>query len=120
MTGGLGRGDAEGVREDGRAQAEAPDEVLTLYETAMRSRDGGAFYRYGLVLERRGDHALAAALFRHGQRLGDCRAAVRSIQIQAGWTPEARGASPRAVRPVSVEQCGDRLGPLPQSWRELY
>ncbi|MET0208381.1 MAG: TonB family protein [Burkholderiaceae bacterium] len=100
--------------EDGRAQAESPDEVLTLYETAMHSRDGGAFYRYGLVLERRGDHALAAALFRHGQRLGDCRAAVRSIQIQAG------GASPRAVRPVSVEQCGDPLEPRPQGWRELY
>ncbi|TXG00955.1 tetratricopeptide repeat protein [Massilia arenae] len=106
--------------EDGRAQAEAPDEVLTLYETAMRSRDGGAFYRYGLVLERRGDHALAAALFRHGRTLGDCRAAVRSIQIQAGWTPEARGASPRAVRPVSVKRCGDRLEPLRPSWRELY
>ena len=106
--------------EDGRAQAEAPDEVLTLYETAMQSREGGAFYRYGLVLERRGDHALAAALFRHGQRLGDCRAAVRSMQIQAGWTPEARRASPRAIRPVLVAQCEDRLAPVPQSWRELY
>jgi len=106
--------------EDGRAQAETPDEVLTLYETAMRSRDGGAFYRYGLVLERRGDHALAAALFRHGQRLGDCRAAIRAIQTRVGVTLEAGGVSPRTIRPVSVEQCGGSLEPRPQGWRELY
>jgi TonB family protein len=106
--------------EDGRAQAEAPHEVLALYETAMQSRDGGAFYRYGLVLEQRGDHALAAALFRHGQRLGDCRAATRSIRIRAGWRLEAGGASGRGIRPASVEQCGDPLEPRPQHWRELY
>ena len=106
--------------EAGRAQAEAPDEVSALYETAMQARDGAAFYRHGLVLERRGDHALAAALFRHGQRLGDCRAAVRSIKIRAGWRLEQGGASARGIRPVSVEQCGDRLEPRPQYWPELY
>lgn len=100
--------------EEGRADAEHADEAPMLYEMAMRARDPAAFYRYGLVVEQRGEAGLAAALFRHGKMLGDCRAAMRYTRIRARWDPEARKALQGTIRPTSEVQCPVALDAKPQ------
>ncbi len=99
--------------EAGRAQAGHPDEVLTLYEAAMQARDPAAFYRYGRILEQRGEADRAKALFRHGKKMGDCRAALRSIRIEAGWQRRDSTRLPGAIRPTSEEQCPAGIDPRP-------
>lgn len=64
--------------ELGLGNVQDDDRAAALYRQAMRSRHPAAFYRYGVILERRGDEDLAAAAFRQGAVLGDCRAALRS------------------------------------------
>jgi len=97
--------------EAGRVQAEHPDEALTLYQAAMGARDPAAFYRYGLLMGQRGKADLAAALFKHGRRMGDCRAALRAIKIEAGW--QRRDSLPDTIRPTSEEQCPAGIDPRP-------
>lgn len=100
--------------EAGRADAQEAEEVLALYEAGMKGRDPAAFYRYGLVAERRGEAGLATALFRHGQRLGDCRSAMRHLRIRAESDPTALAALQSTIRPTTEEQCGTRLDPGPR------
>lgn len=99
--------------EAGRAPAQSAGEALALVEAAMKARDPAAFYRYGLVMEQRGEADLASALFRHGKRLGDCRSALRYLRIRAGSDPAALAALQSTIRPTSEEQCDTRLDSRP-------
>lgn len=74
-----------------RDKAADQDEAAKLYQKAMRWRYPPAFYRYGLVLEQRGDTDLAAAVFLQGAQLGDCGAVAKYVQLKqvAGTTPAA-------------------------------
>lgn len=75
-----------------RAGAAEPDEAAVLYRKAMQARWPDAFYRYGLVLEQRGETDLASVVLRRGAELGNCEAAVhyeRLRQPQATATPAA-------------------------------
>lgn len=96
----------------GRAAAVAPDEAATLYKQAMQSRYPAAFYRYGLVLEQRGDNALAAAVFRQGAELGDCDAVIRYTQVRQASTPPA--ATPGVDWEQRAQSCAARSGVNPQ------
>jgi len=83
--------------EAGRAAEAAPDEPAALYQKAMQARYPAAFYRYGLVLEQRGDLALAAAVFRQGAELGDCAAVVKYVQVRQPPGPAAVKAASDAL-----------------------
>jgi TonB family protein len=96
----------------GRAAATAPDEAATLYRTAMRSRHPAAFYRYGLVLEKQGDDALANAMFRQGAALGDCDAVARYVQVRQAPTPAA--IPPGVDWAQRAQSCAARSGLAPQ------
>jgi TonB family protein len=96
----------------GRATASAPDEAATLYRKAMQSRYPAAFYRYGLLLEQRGDDALAAAVFRQGAELGDCDAVVRYVQVRQAPTPPA--GTPGVDWERRAQHCAARSGLPPQ------
>ena len=68
--------------DDGRAAPLDRDESVRLYERGMQARHAPAFYRYGLILEQRGDEALAAAVFRHGANMRDCDAVLKYLQLR--------------------------------------
>lgn len=63
-----------------RATAQAGEDATGLYRKAMQSRYPPAYYRYGLMLERDGDDAVATTVFRQAALLGDCNAAVKYLQ----------------------------------------
>jgi hypothetical protein len=84
----LGRSEGRGetalamLLEAGRGGRASEEEVARLYRTAMASRYSPAYYQFGLLQERQGDDAIAAAAFLRAAELGDCRAALKSIQLQ--------------------------------------
>ncbi len=84
----LGRSEGRGetalgmLLEAGRAGTASEDELAGLYQKAMQSRYAAAFYQHGLLLERRGDDAMAAAVFRQGAELRDCRAVLKVAQLR--------------------------------------
>jgi TonB family protein len=81
--------------EAGRAGVADQDAAAQLYEKATRWRYAPAFYRYGLVLEQRGESALAAAVFLQGAELGDCDAVMKYAQVRP-----PQGAVPVAAKPA--------------------
>lgn len=87
----------------GRGGAADPEEAATLYQKAMQSRLPPAYYRYGLVLEQRGDDELALAVFRQGAELGDCDAIVKYVQLRpapgAPWELRAQACAARPELP---------------------
>ena len=100
--------------EAGRASTASEDEVAKLYQKAMQSRYGAAFYQYGLLLEGRGDDGLAAAVFRQGAEIGDCRAVVKYGQVrQAQETSSAAGMS-EAQLGLRVRMCAAKLEMAPR------
>lgn len=99
--------------EAGRAGVADQDAAARLYEKATRWRYPPAFYRYGLVLEQRGEYALAAAVFRQGAELGDCDAVRKYLLLQP-----AQGAVPAAGEPgtdwnARAQRCKARPAGLP-------
>lgn len=90
------------------------DEPARLYEKAMRWRYPPAFYRYGLVLEKRGDTDLAGAVFLQGAYLGDCNAVMKYVQVKmvAGATPAA--GTPDAYWSGRAQSCASRPVPPQQ------
>lgn len=78
-----------------RAQPQHDGEAAQLYERAMGSRHAAAFYRYGLLLEQRGEDALAVALYQHAATQGNCDAVLRYVQLR----PVAPVADPRYSHP---------------------
>ncbi len=109
-----GRADtALGILLDaGRAVPLLDDEAARLYEQGMQARHAPAFYRYGLLLEARGDEALAAAVFQLGAGLGNCDAVFKYVQLR----PSALTVDPKASHaPHWVQrQRGCRTGPALQ------
>jgi len=83
--------------EAGRAGVGDADGAARLYQKAMQWRYPPAYYRYGLILEQRGDIALATAVYRQGADLGDCEAVVKYAQMRP-----AQGAAPSSG-PVAVD-----------------
>ena len=77
--------------EAGRAGAADQAGAAKLYQKAMQWGYPVAFYRYGLILEQRGDTALAAAVFRQGAQLGDCDATLKYVQLRT--TPRTTPAA---------------------------
>ena len=78
-----------------RAQPQADDEAALLYERAMGARHATAFYRYGLLLEQRGEEALAVALYQHAAAQRNCDAVLRYVQLR----PAVLVADPRDSHP---------------------
>lgn len=109
-----GRADtALGILLDaGRALPLLDDEAARLYEQGMQARHAPAFYRYGLLLEARGDEALAAAVFRLGAGLGSCDAVFKYVQLR----PSALAVDPMASHPPQwvQRQQGCRNNPAMQ------
>lgn len=99
--------------EAGRAHPEAPDEALTLYDSALRARDPAAFYYYGAALEARGDIGLATAMFRQGAQLGHCEAGMRLLQIRMAQDPGYGAIWRRVPNPPTVAMCRERIEPAP-------
>lgn len=83
----------------GRAGTASEDEVSRLYQKAMQWRYPAAYYQYGLLLERRGDDGLAAAVFRQGAELGDCHAVLKFLQLR-----QTQGATPADAADARLEQ----------------
>jgi TonB family protein len=101
--------------EAGRAGVADQDAAAKLYERATRWRYPPAFYRYGLVLEQRGEADLAAAVFREGAELGNCDAVVKYVQMrpaqgaaavagkpQPDWDQRAQWCKARPVLPMQL------------------
>jgi hypothetical protein len=100
--------------EAGRAGTASEDEVAQLYQKAMRSRYGAAFHQYGMLLERRGDNDLAAAVFRQGAEMGDCRAIVKSAQLrQAQGAPSVAGSAEARLE-LRAQSCAAMLAMPPR------
>jgi hypothetical protein len=100
--------------EAGRAADADQEEAARLYQKAMRWRYPAAYYHYGLILEGRGDDALATAVFRQGAELGNCDAAVKYVQMrQAQGTTRAADKSD-AVWDQRVQSCAARPALPPQ------
>ena len=84
----LGRSEGRGetalglLLDAGRGGIADEAEVTRLYQKAMGSRYPAAYYHYGLMLERRGDDALAAAVFRQAAELGNCEAVLKLAQLR--------------------------------------
>jgi len=78
-----------------RAQPQVDDEAALLYERAMGARHATAFYRYGLLLEQRGEEALAVALYQHAAAQRNCDAVLRYVQLR----PAVLVADPRDSHP---------------------
>ena len=102
--------------EDGRAGVGDPDGAAALYRKAMQWRYPQAYYRYGLILEQRGDIALATAVYRQGADLGHCEAVVKYAQMRpaqdtaatAGpsgidWDQRARACQTRPELPAQLQ-----------------
>ncbi|MFK3737924.1 TonB family protein [Massilia sp. TN1-12] len=68
--------------EAGRAGPADQEQAAALYRKAMQARYPAAFYRYGLLLEQRGDDQLATAVYFQGAQLGDCDAARKYVQAR--------------------------------------
>lgn len=68
--------------EAGRAGPADQEKAAALYRKAMQARYPAAFYRYGLLLEQRGDDKLATAVYFQGAQLGDCNAALKYVQAR--------------------------------------
>jgi TPR repeat protein len=83
-----------------RAQPQADDEAALLYERAMGARHATAFYRYGLLLEQRGEEALAVALYQHAAAQRNCDAVLRYVQLR----PAVLVADPRDSHPPLWER----------------
>lgn len=95
-----------------RAQPQVDDEAALLYERAMGARHATAFYRYGLLLEQRGEEALAAALYQHAAAQHNCDAVLRYVQLR----PAVLVADPRDSHPPHWAQLQRwcRTGPAMQ------
>ncbi len=84
--------------EAGRGGADATA-AEDLYRKAIGDRYPAAFYRYGLLLEGRGDDKLAEGAFRQGAELGDCDAIARELALRgAPAEPDGREAARQAQR----------------------
>ena len=97
--------------EAGRAGDAAPEDAAKLYQTATQSRYPAAFYRYGLVLEQRGDDALAAAVFRQGAELGDCDAVINYVRVRQPARPapvKAANVAPEVDWAQRAQACAAR------------
>lgn len=75
--------------EAGRAGDADQAGAAKLYQKAMQWRYPPAYYHYALVLEQRGDTALAGVVFRQGAELGNCDALVKYVQLRQGPAPAA-------------------------------
>lgn len=94
--------------EAGRAGAADQDGAAKLYQKAMQARYPAAFYHYGLVLEQRGDDALAAAVFRQGAEVGSCEAVLKYVQRKpAPATAPVAGASEASLE-LRAKACAAR------------
>lgn len=102
--------------EAGRAGVGDPDEAAKLYLKAMRWRYPPAYYRYGLILEQRGDIGLATAVYRQGADLGHCEAVVKYAQLRSAensvpgagpagidWDQRARSCQARSELPAQLQ-----------------
>jgi TonB family protein len=78
-----------------RAQPQHDDEAAHLYERAMSARHPAAFYRYGLLMEQRGEDALALAMYQHAAAQRNCDAVLKYVQLR----PAALLADPRDSHP---------------------
>jgi TonB family protein len=88
------------LMEAGRAGPLDADGAARLYQAAMQARYPAAFYRYGQVLEQRGDDALAAAVFRQGAEMGSCEALAKYRQLR----PASTAALPAGASDVALDQ----------------
>jgi len=68
--------------EADRTPALDHEEAARLYEQGMSARHAAAFYRYGLILERRGDIALAGAIYKLGGWRGSCDAVRKYVEVR--------------------------------------
>lgn len=82
--------------EGDRAGVGDADEAAKLYLKAMRWPYPLAYYRYGLILEQRGDIGLATAVYRQGADLGHCEAVVKYAQLRPA-EDSAPGAGPAGI-----------------------
>lgn len=86
------------MTEAGRAGAPDLEGAAKLYQRGMQARHADAFYHYGLVLEQRGEAALAVAVFRQGAEVGSCEAVVKYVQVRpAAAATGVAGASDTAL-----------------------
>lgn len=94
--------------ESGRAGLADQGEAAGLYQKAMQWRYPPAYYRYGLVLEARGDTDLAAEVFRRGAERGNCEAVLKYVQLRqvSGTTPAA--GTPDAAWAQRAQWCAAR------------
>jgi len=99
--------------ENGRAGVADQDGAATLYRKATQWRYPLAYYRYGLILEQRGETDLAAAVFRQGAELGNCEATVKYAALR-----QAQGTTAADAPVVDWQQrarsCATRLALPPQ------
>lgn len=96
-----------------RAQPQVDDEAALLYERAMGARVATAFYRYGLLLEQRGEEALAVALYKHAAAQRNCGAVFRYVQLRPSVLVPEPGAShpPRWVQQQNACKVDPALQP---------
>ncbi|WP_332876112.1 TonB family protein [Massilia sp. S19_KUP03_FR1] len=73
--------------EAGRAGDADQAGAAKLYQKAMQWRYPPAYYHYGMVLEQRGDTALAAVVLRQGADMGNCAASLKYLQLRQGAGP---------------------------------
>jgi TonB family protein len=92
--------------EAGRAGDADQAAAAKLYQKAMQWRYPAAYYHYALVLEQRGDTALAAVVFRQGAELGDCAATLKYAQLRPAQSPAARTAD--AALDQRITSCAAR------------
>jgi len=95
--------------EAGRSGAVDQAGAAKLYQKAMQWHYPPAYYHYGLVLEQRGDTALAAVVFRQGADLGDCPALAKYVQLRQGSAPAA--GSPDAALDQRAKSCAAQPEP---------
>ena len=94
--------------EAGRAGDADQGEAARLYRKATQWRYPAAYYHYGLVLEQRGDDALATAVFRQGAELGNCEAAVKYVQMRQAHATTRAAGKPDAVWDQRAQWCTAR------------
>jgi TonB family protein len=94
--------------EAGRAGDADQEEAARLYQKAMQWRYPPAYYHYGLVLEGRGDDALATAVFLQGAELNNCDAAVKYAQKHQAHGTKRAADKPDTYWQLRAQWCASR------------